>query len=197
MSVAILLGSLLLPACSERLDQESSEKQDFDRQNTRVAAVGSERKIATMVAAKQGRMFITKGIKWYAFDKGIAQAKRDRKFTFVKFYADWCGYCNKMQRETLSDSNVQALLRKSFVSVLIDGESGKILEADGQRISERELAQAFGVRGFPLLAFMDPDGDIITKIPGYVDADEFRRMLSYIATSSYKETEYTDFKENY
>ena len=37
-------------------------------------------------------------IKWFAYDVGLAKAKKEGKHLFVDFTAKWCGYCKKMEK---------------------------------------------------------------------------------------------------
>ena len=56
----------------------------------------------------------------------------------------------------------------------------------GKTYTNLELTRAFGVNGFPSLAFLNPDGEIITIVPGYIPAETFIYILDYIDQECYK-----------
>jgi len=42
------------------------------------------------------------------------------------------------------------------------------------------------VRGYPSLAYLDEDGDLIALVPGYVPAQRFLPYLQYVQGNYYK-----------
>jgi thioredoxin-related protein len=135
-------------------------------------------------------------VKWRAYNKGLEEAQKKNKPVFVQFYATWCGYCRKMDQETFTDSKVQAQLKK-FVAVRVTESSEDKVTHQGKVMTERELTAAHGVQGFPTLVFMEPDGKVIGKIPGYLGPKEFRGMLKFIETGSYRTMDYEAFSKKH
>lgn len=133
-------------------------------------------------------------VSWKNYDTGLKMAKSSGKPVFVQFFATWCGYCRKMDQETFTDTAVQAELDK-FVTVRVTESSENKVTHQGQQITERELTAAHGVQGFPTLVFMEPDGKVIGKIPGYLGPDEFKGMLKFIETGSYRKMDYEAFRK--
>lgn len=80
------------------------------------------------------------------YEQGVAQAKSENKPMVVMFYTDWCGYCRKLQKNVLSKTEVQKAL-SSFVKVKVNPEKG-----DG----ESQLAERYGVQGYPTVLFEKP-----------------------------------------
>jgi len=129
----------------------------------------------------------TKQAEWLSFDKGLAKAKADKKNIIVDFYTDWCHWCKVMDEKTFRDPGVNQKLVERFITVRLNAEDGaQTASYKGQTFTNIELTQAFGVRGFPSLAFMDMDGEIITLVPGYVPAETFLYLLDYIDQECYK-----------
>lgn len=79
------------------------------------------------------------------FEQLLARCRAAGKPAMLYFTTSWCGYCRKLERETLSDPAVGQHM-SGYVNVHYDGES-----AVGQ-----PLAKRFGVRGFPTLVRVDP-----------------------------------------
>ena len=132
-------------------------------------------------------------INWKVYDKGIAEAKKTGKPIFVQFFATWCGYCRKMDQETFSDTSVQQALDK-FVSVRVTESSQQKVLHEGKSVSEKEPTELHGVQGFPTLVFMESNGKMIGKIPGYLDSKEFKHMLKFVETRAYKTMDYNKFR---
>lgn len=75
----------------------------------------------------------------YGYGRAV-QLQRELKVPLVVyFYTDWCPYCRQLDAEYFPNPAVQAYLR-GVVKVRINPEHGA---------SEREIADKFGVRGYP------------------------------------------------
>lgn len=103
------------------------------------------------------------GIQWTAsLDSARTQAARENKPIMIGFYADWCGWCRKLDNEVYTDSGVVERAR-SFVSLRLNAEK------EGAR-----LAGALRVEGMPGIVFFSSTGREIHRIPGYLPAAAFR-----------------------
>jgi thiol-disulfide isomerase/thioredoxin len=51
--------------------------------------------------AGSGSAAAAEGIRWYSYEEGAASSRSSGKKLFLHFYADWCGFCEKMEKETL------------------------------------------------------------------------------------------------
>jgi thioredoxin-related protein len=124
---------------------------------------------------------------WIGFDEGIAKGKAENKNIIVDFYTDWCHWCKVMDEKTFSEKNVAEKLKSRYITVRINAEDEKQSATyNGQTFNNVQLTRAFGVTGYPSLAFLEPDGDIITVIPGYVPAETFVHILDYIDQKMYE-----------
>lgn len=100
-------------------------------------------------------------------DAALARAKSQRKIVMVDVYADWCGWCTKLDEETYSDKGVIDLLR-GFVNLKVDGDDKKASGA---------FTGKYRVSGYPTILFLDSDGSVVNRIGGFVDATEFARQI--------------------
>jgi thioredoxin-related protein len=124
------------------------------------------------------------GVEWKPFDQGLQDASSKRKYSFVSVYTDWCGYCRKLDRETLRAEPVVAELKKHFVSVKLNAESDEQVTWKGKTMSKRDLALLWGVEGYPTMLFLNSQGEIIGKFPSYAEADLMIRLLTYISSGA-------------
>jgi len=124
---------------------------------------------------------------WMTFDEGLAKAKAEKKNMIVDFYTNWCHWCKVMDEKTFQEQNVNKKLVERFITVRINAEDEtETATFKGTTYNNIELTRAFNVRGYPALAFIDTDGEIITVVPGYVPADKFIYFLDYIDQECYK-----------
>lgn len=121
------------------------------------------------------------GIKWYGYDEGMAAGKKEGKKILINFYADWCTYCKKMDRETFSNSNVATYMNENFIAIKLNSDI------------EKQLSKEFRVGGLPTTIFIDPNGEKIMVLPGYLDRAMFLSCLEYIQSDSYREMPFKKF----
>jgi thiol:disulfide interchange protein DsbD len=101
-------------------------------------------------------------------DSRISQA--GGKKVMLDFYADWCVSCKEMERNTFSDSNVQAKLKNTV-----------LLQADvtANSVDDKALLQHFQLFGPPAILFFESQDNELTdfRVTGYQDATQFMQSL--------------------
>lgn len=111
---------------------------------------------ATFAAPKQ-----TSQIQWTEnLEKGLAQAKKEKKPALIDFYAEWCGWCERMDKDTYTDPKVIEL-SKQFVMIKVNTEDA------------RRAAIKHGVRSLPTIVITDGDSREIGRVTGYRPASSF------------------------
>ena len=125
--------------------------------------------------------------KWLAFDDGLAKARTENKPIFVEFYAEWCIFCKKFQKETINDQKIARMLAENFVYVRLNAENSESrARYKGKSVSNVELTQAFGINAYPSLVFLDSKGQPITMLSGFVPPHQFMPVLDYIDQKCYE-----------
>jgi thioredoxin-related protein len=107
-------------------------------------------------------------INWRSYEEGMVVSKIEKKKVFLHFYADWCGFCRKMAKDTFQDSSVVDYLNSNFISVRVDTDKNQ------------QTAANYGVAALPLNMFLTNRGEPILSIPGYIPADTMLLMLKEI-----------------
>ncbi len=148
--------------------------------------------IAILACILTANVFAEEG-SWKSFNDGMTEAKRSNKKVLVDVYTDWCGWCKKMDAQTYKDDTVAKYLADRYVLVKLNAESEKKLSYQGKEYTERQLAGAFGITGYPSTLFLKADGEAITIYPGFADAENFRLILGYIAEDHYLTKKFAEY----
>jgi thioredoxin-related protein len=138
---------------------------------------------------------------WHTFNDALELAMDQGKPFMVDFYTDWCHWCKVMDEKTFRDQTVAGILEEDFVLSRIHADNGKeSVEYRGTTYTNMDFTRAMRVSGFPSLAFFDSEGEPITVIPGFIEADIFQYILAYIRDGCYKQKmsfqEFMDRKGN-
>jgi thioredoxin-like negative regulator of GroEL len=105
--------------------------------------------------------FATQSIQWVRdYDQALAKAAKDSKPIFVDAYADWCGWCHKLDQEVYSDPSFVKFM-SDFVPLKIDIESST---------KGRQFAEKYQITGLPTLFVLDSSGKISNRIGGFIEA---------------------------
>ncbi len=112
--------------------------------------------------------YASDSIKWYSYDEGQVLGKAEKKKMFLHFYADWCGFCLKMAKETFQDAAVISYLNDHFIAIRVNSDK------------EPDIAMNYGVMGLPANFFLTEMGQPIANIPGYIPPDALLSMLKEV-----------------
>lgn len=93
------------------------------------------------------------------YREGLERALAEKRPVLIFFTAKWCRFCAQMEQETLHDARV-VRLSEEFVCVLVDADE------------EPELCAEFGVRAYPTVQFVLPDGGRMTRVVGWNSPEE-------------------------
>jgi thiol-disulfide isomerase/thioredoxin len=108
------------------------------------------------------------GIKWErSFEEALKKAKATRKPILVDFWAEWCGWCHRLDKTTYVDPVV---VRKAdeFVAVKINTEGSR---------KEADVAIRYDVQSLPTILFLSPEGHPVHRLNGFQGPGQFPRTL--------------------
>lgn len=134
------------------------------------------------------------GYPFVGFDEGRRQAEAEGKRIFLYFGRYGCGWCDKTNQETFSDAALRQRYSEHYVLVYVDAESGRRLTLpSGERITEMELGARLNVFATPVFAYLEPDGELIFKAPGFKTVEDFVDFDRYVQGGHYREQGLLDF----
>lgn len=130
--------------------------------------------------------------------EAIEAQKTTPKKIFIDFYADWCGPCKIMDKQTYGNPVIAELINSSFYPVKFDAESkesvtiyGKTFanpnfEKGKKKNSLHEYTKFMNVASVPSIVFLDETSNPITILNGFLSAKEIEPYISMIATEEFK-----------
>lgn len=132
---------------------------------------------------------------WVSMEEAIAAAQAEDKLILVYGYASWCGFCVRFDREVFTDDTVQAYVNEHYAPVRLDLESQETMQFYDAEVTGAQLGTAMGISGTPTSVFVDSDGALITKFPGWTDPETFLYVLEYVHGEIYETTPFEAYLE--
>ncbi len=113
----------------------------------------------------------TASISWKPYSE-TAVASIGNKSVIIDFYADWCIPCKELDALTFSDPRV-IKLSEEFNTYKAD--MTKSLDSDVEALRDK-----YKIIGVPTVLILNSKGEEVERITGFVDADEFLKIISGI-----------------
>ncbi len=118
--------------------------------------------VAVCLAARADIKFLTG-----AFKDVLAKAGTEKKPVLIDFYTDWCRWCDTLDANTYSDATVSEFVEGNVIPYKIDAEKGEGIE----------IAKKYGVKAYPTVLLIKPDGEEIDRLLGYMPPEKFLKTL--------------------
>jgi thiol:disulfide interchange protein len=112
--------------------------------------------------------FEATGLKSLALEDALPIAAAESKPILVEVSAVWCPTCRALSQKVMAAPKVRDRINESYIFVRLDYES----EA-GEQFMDR-----VGVRGFPMLFVLGPDGELREQLRITMDPDAFVTQLA-------------------
>ena len=146
-------------------------------------------------------------IRWVTWEEVQELSKKEKKKIFVDIYTDWCGWCKKMDKTTLSDEKVVEFINAHYYAVRFDAEMKKEIAFKGKSYGYtkygsrgyHELANHLlhGKMSFPSLVFLDEHYNLIQAIPGYQEPRFFLMIATYFGENAHKNTPWNRYMDDF
>lgn len=142
-------------------------------------------------------------VNWMTMNQALEAQKNNPKKILIKFYADWCVMCKKMDRETFNHPEIAKYINENYYAVKFNAEGNEQVDFEGKNFgnphynahkkpsygggARHQFAQYMNISAYPSTVFLDNDKNLITGLVGYFEAREVEPYLALIATEKYKE----------
>jgi thioredoxin-related protein len=101
--------------------------------------------------------------------KAQDQAKASNKLVFLNFTgSDWCGWCIRLDKEIFSKPAFKEYASKNLVLMEVDFPREKEQSGDVRK-QNQQLAQEYGVEGFPTIVVLNGAGQKVWRYNGYFE----------------------------
>lgn len=144
-------------------------------------------------------------INWISFEEAVKLNETTPKKIFIDVFTDWCGWCKRMDQTTFINSEVVEYMNENYYAVKLDAEMNDTIVFEGHtylndggkngRKGTHQLAAALlqGRLSYPSYVFMNEKNQLLTVVPGYIDAKDFLPVLQYIGTDAYLKQTFNDY----
>lgn len=106
------------------------------------------------------------GIQWQT-DLNVAHrlSQQTNKPMLFVFGADWCTWCKKLEKTTLTDRELVAYINSHYVPIHIDADR------------DPRVVEILEAESLPCAVILSPNADLLGRINGYKDAAGYRAAL--------------------
>lgn len=96
----------------------------------------------------------------------LNEAKANDVPIMIDFYADWCGPCKMLDKQTYADARV-ASAATNWVSVKIDVDANEA------------LAREYDISSIPTIVFLSPQGKELSRFSGFIPAQAMLQQMDH------------------
>jgi thioredoxin-related protein len=122
-------------------------------------------------------------VPWQSYHAAMATGKAESKPILLHFTIGKSGPSENMRLNTYAKMNVARYLQENFATGWIDVEV------------HPALGKKYDIETSLTLWFLDPRGQSLTSVDGYLGPEKLMLVLEYINTKSYQKMSYEDWKE--
>lgn len=147
---------------------------------------------------------VSKTLTWMNLNDALAKSKSTKKKILVDFFTDWCGWCKRMDKTTYEDPRVIETLNRYFLPVKFNAEREEPVNYKGTKYEMRNQGMRgthefaihilSGKMGYPTTTFLGMDHELMSNVPGYINADEMVLILKFFGQNKHLSMSFDDFK---
>lgn len=103
-------------------------------------------------------------------------AKKENRLVILDLEAVWCHWCHVMDEQTYSRKDISGLIREKYIPIRVDQDA------------RPDLSNRYRDYGWPATIIFNNKGEELEKLAGFVEPDEFKRILEELAANPVPKT---------
>lgn len=163
----------------------------------------------TTVLVLSTTLFSQEKIQWMDLESAEEANKTEPRKFIVDVYTDWCGWCKKMDAGAFSNPVIVAYINKYYYAVKLNAESKKDITFKGKTYVNRNpdkprptheiasIAAVNGRLGFPTIVYIDENLNLLSQVPGFLDAKGLEPIIHFFAEEAYKSVSYEEYSSTF
>jgi thioredoxin-related protein len=144
-------------------------------------------------------------IEWRSIEQATELSIQTPRKMMVDFYTSWCGWCKKLDATTFKDSSVVNYVNEKFWAVKLNAETRDTIKLGNDNyiyIPEQKSNQFAhlllnGKLTYPTIVFIDEKKQILTAVPGYMEAPVLMKVMKYFGENEYLRKSWEDYEKEY
>lgn len=148
-------------------------------------------------------------VKWMTLEEALKAQETQPKKILIEFFANWCGPCKTMEKNTFGHPVISALINENYYPVKFNAEGNDAFTIFGRSFSNpgfvegkyknsiHDFTKFMNVNAIPSLVFLDEQSMPITVLQGALTARELEPYLPFISKDEYKKISTRKEWENY
>lgn len=141
---------------------------------------------------------------WVSFEVAVKKLGKAPKPIMIDVYTDWCGWCKVMDKNTFSQKDVANYLNNSFHVVKLNAETKDTIHLGDKvfvfkpeyKSNELAISLLGGKMSYPSIVFLDEKLQMLTVVPGYIEAPQMLDILRYFGEGIYKNQKWEDYQKS-
>lgn len=141
-------------------------------------------------------------------EEDLEIANNDGKRFVIFWELKGCPYCKETHRVNLAKPEILEFIKSNFAVLQLNVIGSRLAtDFDGEELSEKELAQKWGVRFTPTIQFFSDNITAIkgksgreaevARIPGYFKPPHFLAMFHYVDERAYEKEKFHEYVKEY
>ena len=148
-------------------------------------------------------------VKWMTLEEALKAQELQPKKILIDFYADWCGPCKIMEKNTYNHPIIAEYLNEHYYPVKFNAEGNEKFTLFGRTFTNpdyregkrrngmHEFTQFMNVNAVPTIVFLDEKANPITLLQGALTAKELEPYIPFFANNEHWRIKTLEEWENY